>query len=56
MLGQKTDGAAEMSSICFHFADLFSQNFDFFIGELHSAESDAVAGEMMLLHKVIVFV
>ena len=56
MLSQKTDGAAEMGSVCFHFADFFCQNLDFCVCELHSAESDAVAGQMMLVYKVIIFI
>ena len=45
-----------MGSVFLHLADLRSQFFDLFVGEFHTAESDAVSGKMMFIYKIIVVI
>lgn len=44
VLCEKAYGAAEMSSVFFHFADPAGQLLDLFICKLHTTQADTVSG------------
>ena len=47
MLGQESDGTANLRIVLFHFADTFGEAFDIAIGKANPAKPNAMSGKML---------
>ena len=54
--GQESDGTAKMCSLFFHDADAVCQLADLIVRKSHTAQTDAMAGKVMVVDKFIVIV